>query len=720
LRSLQDAVGNLPAQLTSFVGRDEELAGLVDALHHARLVTLTGTGGVGKTRLALQVAADLEPDFTDGAWVCELAAADDDLLMAQVIANAIGCKQRPGLSLADSIVDFLKVRNLLLVLDNCEHLLDDAGDLAAAVLRRCPDVRVLATSREALEVDGERVVRVRSLPEDAAVRMFDDRARDAGADAGWTNEQGAAIAEICRRVDGIPLAIELAAARVEAMSPTEIAAHLDERFRILTGKRRGRLERQQTLRATVDWSYQLLEPEERTVFDRLGIFSGSFDAEAASAVVSDDALDPWQVHDAVAGLVAKSMLVAEDGPGGTTRYTMLETLRVFARDQLDQSDDADVWRRRHAANVASFAEAFSVGTQGPDCLLWSARLMANLDNVRAAVSWALDRDDPADSALAIRCLVALTSVGQWNRSIMIDRMAVRAIEVVADGPAEWRAPVLALASYHELNRGRAERGLELARASMRDGIVWEAILPSFPVQNLIFVELMVGHRDEANALIDEGRAAFADADPYVEAAFLSAAGTFFALLGRYDDARAASERAVALGRQLGSHAILVHGLSSLAWSLQRADPEAALACIDELLVLNADNQYSGILCTALALGGGLRARLDDQAGAFSWLHRAALIARDEGVRPQLGSVLDWSVVPLLRTGRADVAVVFLGILTQGALADVSNYLLTGAYSREQALDRLRMEVDDVEALIDVGAGLSYDEVVDYVLEQLSP
>src|SRR3954468_2436915 len=307
LRSLQTAVGNLPSQLTSFVGRDEEVIALVDALEHARLVTLTGTGGVGKTRLAVQVAADVAADFADGAWVCELAAANDDLLMAQVIANTLGCQQRPQLSLADSIVEFLKVRKLLLVLDNCEHLLDDAGDLAASVLRTCPDVKVLATSREALEVEGERVVRVKSLQEDAAVRLFDDRARNAGATTAWTDQQWEAIGEICRRVDGIPLAIELAAARVEAMSPVEIAAHLDERFRILTGKRRGRVERQQTLRATVDWSYQLLSPDERTVFDRLGIFAGSFDADAASAVVSDEAMGEWQVRDAVAGLVAKSM-----------------------------------------------------------------------------------------------------------------------------------------------------------------------------------------------------------------------------------------------------------------------------------------------------------------------------------------------------------------------------------------------------------------------------
>ena len=322
----------------------------------------------------------------------------------------------------------------------------------------------------------------------------------------------------------------------------------------------------------------------------------------------------------------------------------------------------------------------------------------------------------------MRTLVGLATVGQWNRSIMIDSMAVRAIDVVADGPPAWRAQILALASYFELNQGRADRGLELGRLSVRDGIVRGAVLPCFPYVNLIFVELMVGNRDEALALIEEGRAAFAGDAPYVEGSFLCSVGTYLALLGHYDDARECSERAVGLARGLGSHAILVHALSSLAWSLQRSDPEAAVAVLDELLAASGDETFSGIQCTARALRGGLKARLGDQHEAFVMLHQAALVARDEGVRPQLGAVLDWSVLALVRTGRPDVAVVFLGVLTQGALADVSNYLLTGAYSREDAIERLRSVIGDdaaVDALIARGAAMSYDEVVVYVLEQLS-
>jgi predicted ATPase/class 3 adenylate cyclase len=721
LRSLSTVAGNLPSQLTSFVGRDDEVATLVDALGHAPLVTLTGTGGVGKTRLALQVASELAPDFADGSWCCELAAADDEVLMAQVIANALGCQQRPGLSLVDSIVEYLRVRSLLLVLDNCEHLLDDAGEVAAAVLRGCPNVKVLATSREALEVDGERVVRVKSLDESAAVRMFDDRARDAGASATWTDEQWSAIAEICRRVDGIPLAIELAAARVGAMSPVEIAAHLDERFRILTGRRRGRLERQQTLRATVDWSYQLLSADERTVFDRLGIFAGAFDSDAASAVVSDETIDAWQVRDAVTSLVGKSMLAVEEGRSGTNRYSMLETLRVFARDQLDLTDDADRWRRRHAEFYAAYAESFAVGMQGADDEAWMWRVYSDLDNARAAVAWALDRDEPDDTALAVRVLVGLAWFGQGNRATSLDAMAMRTIDVVDAAPPAWRSTIFALASQHEVNQGRPARGLELGRLALRDGIATEAVYSFLPHQNLIFAELMVGARERAEVLLDEGLLAFANTDPYTEGNFLATAGTYLALLGRDDDARAAAERSVELARSIGSRTLLVQALASSAWALQRSEPEVALQRIDELFAIAGDAPwYSGVEGTATALAGGLRARLGDLDGAFRLLHRAALVTRDEAVRPQFAAVLDWSVLALVRSGRPKVAVVLLGVLTEGVLAGVSNYLLTGSYSRDQALDRIRPLVDsELDALVAHGAAMTYDEVVVYALEELS-
>ena len=292
LRSLDAYRGNLPVQATSFVGREAEIAAIGTALTTSSLVTITGVGGVGKTRLAVQAAAEVLPDFPDGAWICELAAAIDGDSMLQIVAATLVVPPRAGHDLTDAIAQFLRSKRLLLVLDNCEHLLDEAGALASALIQHCPGVRMLATSREGLGVDGEQVWPLPSLTVAAssdstalvgndAVRLFGDRAHAIKPafvlDAGNVG----AVAEVCRRLDGIPLAIELAAARVVSMTPREIADRLDERFRLLTGGRRSAVERHHTLRATVDWSYSLLDERSRTVFDRLAVFDGGFDSAAA-------------------------------------------------------------------------------------------------------------------------------------------------------------------------------------------------------------------------------------------------------------------------------------------------------------------------------------------------------------------------------------------------------------------------------------------------------
>ena len=281
LGSVGSVAGNLPAQATSFVGREDAIRTIAEELRDVPLVTITGTGGVGKTRLAVQVAEHLAEEYPDGAWLCELAMAGDEEEAVQVVAGALGVTLRPGMTLADSTVDYLRTKKLLLVLDNCEHLLDAAGRLAESIVHGCPDVRTIATSREGLAVDGERMRPLRSLslpdpsdPPDVVVgsdsaTLFVDRARAARPEFALDETNAAAVAEICRRLDGIPLAIELAAARVVSMNPGEIAALVDERFRLLTGGRRTAVERHQTLRAAVDWSYSLLSESEQRVFARV-------------------------------------------------------------------------------------------------------------------------------------------------------------------------------------------------------------------------------------------------------------------------------------------------------------------------------------------------------------------------------------------------------------------------------------------------------------------
>jgi predicted ATPase/class 3 adenylate cyclase len=342
LRTLEAFAGNLPVQLSSFVGRTDELAGLAAAVRGSALVTVTGPGGVGKTRLAVRVAADLLPSFADGAWLCELAAAGDGETMAQAVLAALRVQPRAGLSVAGSIVEFLRTRSaLLLVLDNCEHLLGPAAELAADILRGCPGVRILATSRQALGVGGEQVFGLGPLslpPPDAgmaaaaaseAVSLFVQRAAAMRGDFALGPANIAAVSEICRHLDGIPLAIELAAARVAALSPAEIAGLLDERFRLLTRGRADAAGRQQTLQATVEWSYALLGEADRRVFDCLGVFPASFDAEAAVAVAGAGGLARWDILDSLTELVGKSMVAAEEGPHQTSRYRLLETMRAY-------------------------------------------------------------------------------------------------------------------------------------------------------------------------------------------------------------------------------------------------------------------------------------------------------------------------------------------------------------------------------------------------------
>jgi predicted ATPase len=428
LRSLEAFPGNLPAQVTSFVGRVGELAAVANASREDRLVTLTGVGGVGKTRLAIQTAAEVLPAYPDGAWLCELAAAGDPDAMVQVVAAALGVQSYPGVPLDARVREVLGDRRVMLVLDNCEHLLEAVSLLAEGVMRECPRVRILATSREPLDIGGERVVRVRSLPmrdpvaegeaggESDAVRLFVDRASSAEPDFDLDETNARIVEDICRRLDGIPLAIELAAARAVAMSPAEILDLLGERFRLLTGGRRTAVERHQTLRATVDWSYSLLRASEQVVFARLGVFPASFDAAAARAVTGGDGVEVWDVLDALTGLVSKSMVNTVAGASVATRYQLLETMRQYALERLAESGESERTARRHAEWYAERAGRYRA-VWSPDEALWLARAAREFDNFRAAIRFALD---DGDADLAVRLVGPLYWISSLHRYELAD------------------------------------------------------------------------------------------------------------------------------------------------------------------------------------------------------------------------------------------------------------------------------------------------------------
>ena len=397
-----DAPHNLPIPTTSFVGREREIDEVVAVVGRSRLVTLTGSGGCGKTRLALQTATELAEGFPDGVWFVELARLTDSRLVAEAVAEALGVGEVAGEGRQRALSAFVRERGLLLILDNCEHLLDACGRLADALLRDGPSVKILATSREALGLSGEVVYRVPSLslPEGEgegdvmryeAPRLFLERARLHRPDFVVDEGNASALVALCRRLDGIPLAIELAAARVRALSIEQIDARLDDRFRLLTGGSRAALPRQQTLRALVDWSHSLLTDRERTALRRLGVFVGGWSLEAAEEVVAGADVEEWEVLDLLASLVDKSLVQVEEG--AETRYRLLETVRQYALEKLLAEDDSAPTRQSHLDFFLALAEQAAPHLTGLEQVRWFASLKKEHDNLRAALEWSrgLDR-----------------------------------------------------------------------------------------------------------------------------------------------------------------------------------------------------------------------------------------------------------------------------------------------------------------------------------------
>ena len=394
----------LPTQFTSFVGRNSELARVRELLADNRLVTVTGAGGAGKTRLAVQVAGQLAGEFSGGVWYVDLAPITDPELVPTTAARALGLPDQPGRSTMDTLTRFIADRQMLVVLDNCEHLLDACAALMVALLEACPELTLLATSREPIGVAGEVSWRVPSLSlTDEAVELFTDRARRARSDFEVSDDNAAVVAEICQRLDGLPLAIELAAARVRALSLTEILDSLHDRFRLLTGGARTAVRRQQTLRASVDWSHALLTQPERVLFRRLAVFLGGFDLDAAQAVAGGGDIQRYQVLDQLSLLVDKSLVVAEN-VRGRTRYRLLETVRQYALETLGESGEADAVRARHRDHYTTMAALLDTPARS-NYEQFSEQAEIEFDNLRAAFGWSRENSD-VELALALASSLA--------------------------------------------------------------------------------------------------------------------------------------------------------------------------------------------------------------------------------------------------------------------------------------------------------------------------
>jgi predicted ATPase/class 3 adenylate cyclase len=649
LRALDTTPGNLRPATTSLIGRESEVTEIEAAVKAHRLVTLTGVGGVGKTRLALEVAARLADEFPDGVWFFELAAVTDPAAIPDAVAAVLGITQQPGKTVSESVAAALEGRVRLLVIDNCEHVLDAAADLIEAILTHSATVRILATSREGLGVPDEQVWPVRSLDaaagiDSAAVSLFVERAQGIAPSFSMVDgDQAAAVTEICRRLDGIPLAIELAASRMASMTASEMRDRLDHRFRLLVGSRRG-LERHHTLRHAVGWSYDLLDDTEKTVLDRCSVFAGGFDLQSACAVAGSDDLDEYAILEVLDALVRKSLLIA-DRSSGRTRFSMLETIRQFAEEQIVARGEASEIRAAHSRYFA--------GREADIMALWDsprqreafAWFTIELANLRTAFRWAADEGELDVAAPIATCAAWLGYLTEnyepiaWAEELIesalaIDHPRLATLYVVASNcymagridpsiryteAAEER--VISGGSDHHVPYaecslggayvavGQPERWIERCRARLARGLDTNVVTRT----SLVIALMAAGSADEAmavaNGLID---AAEVSDNPFVLSFALLAYG--WAVYDA-DPVRslAAQSRGMVIARDSGNRAAVSHLATNLCRvEAQHGDPLAAFDYFSLAIGNYHDSGNTYMICGPL----GFLAAFFDRLGRY--------------------------------------------------------------------------------------------------------
>jgi non-specific serine/threonine protein kinase len=666
---------NLPAQLTSFVGRARELDAVRTLLAAARLVTLTGTGGVGKTRLGLQAAAEVAQAYPDGACFVDLAPLPDAALLPGAVLAALGLQETPGRPVLAALVEHLRGRGLLLVLDNCEHLVDACARVVDTLLRGCPRLTVLVTSREMLSVPGEAAWRVPSLslpdaPDAAsvdslgrseAVHLFVERARLVQPDFALTAANAAAVLQVCQRLDGIPLALELAAARVRVLPGEQVAARLDDRFRLLTGGSRTALRRQQTLKALVDWSHDLLSGAERAVLRRLAVFSGGWTLDAAEAVCSGDGIEPTEILDVLTALVDKSLVQAE-AHEGDERYRLLETIRQYAEDKLLDAGEAAAVRARHRDLYLALAERAASELLGRGQRRWYRRLAADHDNLRAAIGWC--RADPAGAEPELRLAAALARFWRIQGHLREggERLAA-ALERARGTPTPARAAALNWSGHFasllgDLPRARAtgEEAVRVARA------VGDPALLAFALRHLADYLRMLGRVEDARPVLEEALATARGCGDRREAAFsLATLGLVVDALGDHDRGRALLEDGLASAREVGDGVPIAGSLMWLgALALRRGDVEPARTLFEEALTVMQSIGGQGVRQMPLMGLGDVARRAGDDEAARARYHEALRVASDARSDGSVTAILTRLAGAETRLGRPRRAARLLG------------------------------------------------------------
>jgi non-specific serine/threonine protein kinase len=619
---------NLPRTPSRFIGRTEELAGCRRLLDTARLLTVTGMGGSGKTRLALRFAEVSLPDHPDGVWFVDLAPTREADRVPQVMATAIAISPSPGVPITDQIVAALAGSNALVILDNCEHVLGAASTLVQALLAGCHSLRVMATSREALRIPGEKVLKLPSLAVPAgndlpsvngsdAARLFEDRARAVEPDFALTDENATPVAEICRRLDGIPLAIELAAARTNVLSVIEIRDRLDDRFRLLTSGPRTSLPRHKTLAAAMEWSYDLLSPDEQRLFRSLSVFAGGCTLAAVAAVAGPE-VDEFAALDLLSRLADKSLIDVRRLSDGSTRYFMLETVWRFARTRLEQSPEFQETRDRHLDHYLAFVEEADRNVRGPDTGRWLSRLDQVRENLLAAHDWC--HSAPSGAQKGLRLQAALRNY--WRNMNLLDlglRLSEEALaRPGADAPTRPRADLLSRMSLLSIGLGQHERALTWAKESV---VIARQLddphLLAFSLLNLGAAHGVV--QDYAAALDDIAEAipiAERIGDKLMLSALLNNLGELHRIRGEFDAAERAYDRALACSREIGRVEGVATGLVNVGYVLiPRGRLDEARVHLLEALRLCRDHHLEQRTLTSLDLVLALAAARGDAAFA---------------------------------------------------------------------------------------------------------
>jgi predicted ATPase/DNA-binding SARP family transcriptional activator/DNA-binding CsgD family transcriptional regulator len=732
---------NLPAPRTSFVGRERETVEVKRTLSMTRLSTLTGAGGSGKTRLALEVARELIGAYPDGVWLVELASLTEGDLVAQEVAGALKVSERPGQPLTDTLVDALADKELLLVLDNCEHLVEAAAQLVDALLDSCPRLRVLATSREPLGVSGEVLWQVaplslpattdggagvESLMRYEAVRLFVDRARLRLPDFELTQENAGAVARVCRKLDGIPLAIELATARMGALAVEQVAQRLEASLDVLKGASRTATPRQRTLRATLDWSYNLLSETERALFRRLSVFAGGWTLEA---VCSGGSFEEGDVLDLLGGLVDKSLVVAGVSSGGAVHYRMLEPIRQYAREKLGASGEAEEVQNRHAAFFLTLAEEVEPELAGPQQSVWVERLDVDHDNLREALSWFLER---REAELALRLGAALWRFW-FDRGYLSE--GVRWLERVLAGSDPAASPVrvkaleglgwlLQVQGDTEQAKATYEEMLKLSRELGDKGDIATAL------NSLGTVAAQQGDNERARVLLQENLEVLGELEEEGNPATTLKRFHALNLLGYLaineegDYARGATlwEESLAVARKVGDTERVGSALSNLGHpALLQGDYERARALSEEALAFahelgSASVEFAPVAFVNLGLAA---LGLGEHERAAASFEETLVMSQNMGRKPQvieslegmasLAGALGEDTRAAHLWGAAEAAREVTGIALSPGERDLHEPYLASARSR---LGEIAWE----EALAG-GRAMSLEEAVEYALSK---